>query len=159
MTNHTPVLVLFASTMLLACRGGSDAPASPPVPARPQLARATQADLARELDEAERHGTWNDVQHRWQGLRLRWTVTRHRALCQSADACTVAAFPIQRPAQHGWLPALALSASEYTKLDARCGSAESCEVVFEGTLSVEMSPELPTNLRFSDVQILSAAAA
>jgi hypothetical protein len=127
-------------------------------PPRPTLASGTQADLARELDDAERHGTWLEVRRRWQGQRLRWTVTRQRVLCATPTACNVAAFPIQRPAQQGWLPALALSPDEFAKLERGCGHAEQCEVELEGTLDLVLSPELPTSLKFADVSILRAQA-
>lgn len=88
---------------------------------------------------------------------MTWTVTRQRLLCQTPDACNVAAFPIQRPAQQGWLPALEMSASEFAKVEASCGAAEQCELVIEGTLSeLALSPELPTNLRFADVHVIRA---
>jgi hypothetical protein len=123
----------------------------------PTLSDATQADLAREIDDAERRGTWREVKQRWQGQRMTWTVTRQQILCRSASSCNVAAFPIQRPAQHGWLPALDLSPTEFAKLEAQCGNAEQCELTFEGTLAdLRLSPELPTNLKFSDVRVIRA---
>lgn len=124
---------------------------------RPQLSAATQADLAREIDDAERRGTWREVKMRWQDQRLTWTVTRQRVLCRTPSACNVAAFPVQRPAQHGWLPTLELTPGELAKLDAQCGDAEQCELMFEGTLSdLALSPDLPTNLRFTDVRVIRA---
>lgn len=127
------------------------------VAVRPQLSDATQTDLAREIDQAERRGTWREVKQRWQGQRMTWTVTRQRLLCQTPTACNVAAFPIQRPAQHGWLPALELTAAEFAKVEASCGTAEQCELVIEGTLSeLALSAELPTSVRFADVRVISA---
>ena len=124
---------------------------------RPTLSDATQVDLAREIDEADRRGTWREVKQRWQGQRMTWTVTRQELLCRSASSCNVAAFPIQRPAQHGWLPALELSPMEFAKLETQCGDAEQCELTFEGTLKdLRLSPELPTNMRFSDVRVIRA---
>ncbi len=118
------------------------------------LLHATQADLARELDAAERQGTWAEVRQRWQGQSLRWTVTRYRSLCSAADACFVAPFPIERPAKHGWMPKLELSVPEMAKLDARCPSAM-CEFTFEGTLAeLTASPDQPTALRFANVHVL-----
>jgi hypothetical protein len=128
-------------------------------PARPALDHATQTDLARELDDADRRGTWSEVRARWQGQALRWTVTRHRVLCGSADACHVAAFPVQRPAQRGWLPGLRFAPGEYAKLETACGAAAQCQVTFEGTLGeLAVSPDVPTSMRFDGVKIVSAKA-
>jgi hypothetical protein len=141
---------LIALVVLTACSEHHDAPR----PARPPLVHSSQSDLARELDDADRTGTWNDVRARWQGRELHWTVTRQRMLCRTADACHVAAFPIQRPAHHGWMPALRFAAGEFAKLDAKCGTAEQCEVEIVGTLDqLVVSPELPTSLKLSDVRI------
>lgn len=139
-----------------ACRGG-DEHGKAPRPARQVLASATQADLARELDEADRRGTWREVKQRWIGQPLHWTVTRQRALCRSATACNVAAFPVQRPATHGWLPGIAFAPGEFEKLDTACGTAEQCEVVIDGTLAeLAVSPELPTSLRLAGVRVVTA---
>ena len=138
--------------LLAACRSHEAPPKPAPKPA--PLAHATQQDLARELDAANRQGTWAEVRHRWQGQALRWTVTRYKTLCGAADACFVAPFPIERPAKHGWMPKLELSSIEMAKLDAKCPSAM-CEVTFEGTLAeLTASPEEPTSLRFANVHIL-----
>ncbi len=151
MRSRTQIVVLLAA--LGACRSSHDAPK----PAREPLAHATQADLARELDAAERTGAWNDVRARWQGRELHWSVTRQRVLCRTADACHVAAFPIQRPAQHGWMPGLRFAPGEFAKLDAACGSAEQCELEIVGTLDELLaSPELPTSLKLSDVKLVTA---
>src|SRR5262245_45869182 len=150
---RTSILVLFA---LAACTERS-APRQRDVAAHPVLTNATQVDLAKELVEAERRGTWREVRQRWQGQHLRWTVTRQRVLCSSPDACHVAPCPIQRPAQVGWLPALDLSPTEYAKLDAGCGRAAQCELTFEGTLEeLTVSGELPTSMQFTNVRVLSA---
>jgi hypothetical protein len=127
------------------------AKASAPAP----LAHATQADLASELDLAQRTGTWSEVRQRWQGQAVHWTVVRYRSLCSSADACFVAPFAIQRPAKHGWMPQLELSPAEFAKLDRQCGAAAQCQVTFEGTLAeITASAEQPTALRFSNVRVL-----
>lgn len=144
---------------LSACRSsdGHEVSASRTVTARPALVDGSQTALAKELDDAERRGTWTEVRHRWQNQRLHWTVTRQRSLCGAPDACNVAAFPIQRPAQQGWLPGMQFSQSEFTKLEAGCGTAEQCELEVEGTLSdLEASPEMPTAIRFSDVHVIAA---
>lgn len=147
--------------LILACTVGCSRERAPrkerDVALKPQLADATQQELAREIDEADHRGTWREVKQRWQGQRMTWTVTRHRLLCETPDACHVAAFPIQRPAQQGWLPALEMSPMEFAKVEASCGTAEQCELVVEGTLrDLALSPEMPTNVTFSDVKIVSA---
>ena len=145
---------LVVVVALVACRGHEERHA---VATKPVLAHATQTDLGRELDDAERRGTWRELKQRWQGQPLHWTVTRQRSLCRSADACNVAVFPIMRPAPHGWLPALRFAPGEFDKLEASCGTAEQCEVVIDGTLSeLDVSPELPTSLRLSGVKVVSA---
>jgi hypothetical protein len=139
-----------------ACRGSEPREAKP---AAAKKSTATQADLARELDEAERRGTQTTVKQHWQGLALHWTVTRQRLLCSSADACHVAPFAIERPAKHGWMPALAFAPGEFAKLETACGQAEQCELEFEGKLAdLVASPEMPTSLRFSDVRVVRAVA-
>ena len=151
-------LLLLVTILVVGC-GRDEARKAPAPAARPVLANATQSDLAREVDQAERRGTWREVRDRWQGQTLHWTVTRYKALCSSASACNVAAFPIQRPATHGWLPTLSFAAGEYTKLDAGCGGADQCEVEFEGTLSdLVLTAELPVSLRFDRVRVVRAHA-
>ena len=131
---------------------------APPPRALPVLVSSTQADLAKALDDAERLGTWLDVKSRWQGQRLRWTVTRYPALCRSAESCNVAAFPVQRPAKHGWLPTLDLAPDQFRALEARCGKADACELTVEGTLSkLEVSDASPTNVTLSNVRIVDAS--
>ncbi|HEY5922982.1 MAG TPA: hypothetical protein VIV11_14985 [Kofleriaceae bacterium] len=153
MTIRTLTLVL----LLAACgRDDSRKVIERDVAARPDLSHATQADLAGELDQAERRGTWREVRKRWEGQRLRWTVTRHPSLCRSSSACNVAAFPVQQPAQHGWLPALSFAPGQFEQLEAACGDA-ACEVEIEGTLRrLELSGELPTSLHFGDVRVRAA---
>jgi hypothetical protein len=134
---------LFVLALVTAChRREQPRPQVKPAP----LAQATQADLAHELEVADHKGTWAEVRHRWQGQALHWSVTRYRSLCSSADSCFVAAFPIARPAKHGWMPQLELSAAEYDKLDRACGAAEPCRVQFQGTLrDLSVSAEQPTS--------------
>ena len=152
MTTRTLMLVVF----LAACgRDESRKVVARDVAVRPDLSHATQADLAVELDQAERRGTWREVRARWEGQRLRWTVTHHPALCRSSSACNVAAFPVQRPAQHGWLPALSFAPGQFERLQATCGEA-TCEVEIEGTLRrLELSGELPTSLHFDAVRVIA----
>jgi len=118
---------------------------------------ATQADLAREIDDAERRGTQAAIKQHWQGLALHWTVTRQRLLCLSADACHVAPFAIERPAKHGWMPALAFAPGEFQKVLSGCGAAEQCTLELDFKLDqLNVSAEAPTSMRFSDVRVVSA---
>jgi hypothetical protein len=147
--------------LILAACGSEDRPtvASSAPAALPALTSATQTDLARDLDLAEARGTWFSVTRKWQGQVLRWKVTRHRTLCRTAEACNVAAFPVQRPAKHGWLPELSFAPGQFAALEARCGTAESCDVTIEGTLDkLELSGEMPTNLRLGNVRIVTTTA-
>jgi hypothetical protein len=141
-----------------ACGNGDRIP--PPPPAAAALAHASQADLAREIAEADRLGTWHELEQRWQGQTVRWTVTRQAVLCGSADDCNVAAFPIQRPAEHGWMPEVRFAPGQYDVLAGVCRGRASCEVTVEGTLGqLEVSAELPTRVQLSNVRIVSPAAA
>src|ERR1051325_3564017 len=147
-----PVLILAA------CGKGDDrnAPVVATTTARPVLEHATSRDLAHELSDAERLGTCREVQHRWQGKRVQWTVTRQRLLCRSADDCNVAAFPIERPAKRGWMPQLLFAPGQFDELTRRCGSQDPCEVTIEATIDkLEVSPELPTSVQLARVRIVS----
>ena len=153
---HRSTLLLLVLTVA-ACRSEDRRSSPSQIELPPQLTNATQADLARELDDADRRGTWNEVKRRWQGQVLRWTVTRQRVLCRTADACNVAAFPIQRPAPAGWLPALSFAPGQFEALDARCGGNDLCEVTIEGKLEeLSVSGELPTNLELTGVTVVGA---
>lgn len=157
MLRTTALVMMFAVLTACSREDARPAPVKRDVEARPALSNATQVELATEIDDAERRGTWREVKMRWQGQRLRWTVTRQRVLCRTADACYVAAFPIQRPAQHGWLPKLELSTAELSKLEAACGDREQCQLTFEGTLrELALSADLPTSVRFGDVKVIAA---
>ncbi len=152
--------IVFFLVELCAChsRDAREVPASTRS-APKMLAHATQEDLTRDLDDADRRGTWPEVRARWQGQRLHWTVTRQRLLCRSVDACHVAAFPITRPAKVGWMPELRLAPGEWPKLEAACGDAEQCRLEIEGTLAeLAVSAELPTSLKFSDVHVVQVSA-
>lgn len=93
----------------------------------------------------------------WQGKRYRWEVGVSLPLCTRADACNV--FPFDHASQdsrivHGWLPHLKMTDATYADLRERCG-AGLCVATFEATLSsFVLSPEEPTSLTFSDVEIL-----
>jgi hypothetical protein len=156
--SHRSTLLLLVLT-IAACRTDDprSAPARSQIEPPPRLANATPSDLAREIDDAEQRGTWNEVKRRWQGQVLRWTVTRQRALCKTALACNVAAFPIQRPAPAGWLPTLRFAPGQFAALEARCGGRDLCEVTIEGKLEkLQLSGELPTNLELTGVQVVDA---
>lgn len=153
-------LALLAATSvvfgaLAGCRS-SDRSSPAPAASTVALAHATQADLAREVADAERLGSWGDVKHRWQGQTVRWTVTRQRLLCGAADDCFVAAFPIQRPAKQGWMPQLQFAPGQFEVLTGLCGSREQCDITVEGTVSqLDVSPEMPTSVLLSNVRVAS----
>jgi hypothetical protein len=144
---------------LVACHGRDERHQAPVLtPHKPVLAHSSQSDLAKELDDADRRGTWGDVRYRWQGQQVEWTVTRYPALCRSASACNVAAFPIQRPAQRGWMPALELAPGELQNIEAACGTTERCELTIAGTLSkLDASGDMPTAVKLSGVRLLHAS--
>lgn len=152
--------ILLLLTVVAACK--PDAPAPPPVAhaVPPALEHASQADLAREIADADRLGTWRELQHRWQGQSVRWTVIRQRLLCGDAADCNVAAFPIQRPARQGWMPTLAFVPGQFDALASRCGARDQCEVTIEATLSqLDVSPELATTVALSNVRLAPESAA
>jgi hypothetical protein len=152
---HRSALLLVVLTA--ACHSDDRPAPSPQIAQLPRLASATQADLARELEDAEQRATWSEVKRRWEGQPLRWTVTRQQMLCRSAEACNVAAFPIRRPAPVGWLPTLKFAPGQFAALEARCGGKEICEVTIEGKLEkLSVSGELPTNLEITGVKIVDA---
>ncbi len=142
-----------------ACKAEDRRPGAPQDLTPPMLAHGTQQDLVKELDAADAHGSWAEVKRRWQGQTLRWTVMRPKALCRTEELCNVAAFPIQRPAKHGWLPQLVFAPGQYAALDAACGDKTECEVTIEGTLErLEVSGELPTSLKFANVKLVTKTA-
>lgn len=155
---------LHRSTLLLlllsiaACSAEEKRPQLKAEPTLPRLESATQADLARELEDADRRGTWTEVRHRWQGQTLRWTVTRQRALCFTAEACNVAAFSVRNAAPAGWLPTLKFAPGQFAALQARCGDREQCEITIEGKLEkLAVSGEMPTNLELTGVKLVEGA--
>jgi len=157
MTRLLALALVFGSFTGCGRDGSRSIPAKRDVAVRPDLSHATQADLATEVDQAERRGTWREVRQRWEGQQLHWTVTRYKALCGSEAACHVAVFPVQRPAQHGWLPELTFAPGEYAKLAASCGDADRCEIEIRGTLGhLDLSGELPTSVHFEHVQLVAA---
>ena len=156
MNFHRSTLLLLLLSVA-ACSAEEKRPQVAPEPTLPKLASATQADLARELDDADRRGTWSEVRHRWQGQMLRWTVTRQRALCLTAEACNVVAFPVRDTARTGWLPTLKFAPGQFAALQARCGDREQCEITVEGKLEkLAVSGEMPTNLELTGVKLVEA---
>ena len=152
-------LCLASCLAMAACRSSERAPAPEakpaPAPVLPKLERAAAIDLARELDEAARRGTWFEVRKRWQGQTLRWTVTRQRALCRTAASCNVVAFPVSGGAPAGWLPGLSFAPGQFAALEARCADREQCEITVEGVLEkLTASDEQPTNLVLTDVKLV-----
>ena len=84
-------------------------------------------------------------------------MTRQRVLCQTAEACNVSAFPIQRPAPVGWLPTLRFAPGQFAALESRCAGKDVCEVTIEGKLErLQVSAEQPTNLELTGVTIVGA---
>ncbi len=158
MTRHRSTLLLLLCVLSVAACRSEDRRAAPPrAEPPPRLASATQADLARELDDADQRGTWSEVKRRWEGQVLRWTVTRQRVLCATAEACNVSAFQIRRPAPAGWLPTLRFAPGQFAALEARCGGQDLCEVTIEGKLEkLQVSGELPTNLELTGVTVVDS---
>ena len=151
-------LVITSLVLVTAACSRDDRRSAPPTAAKaspPALVRATQEDLRTELDDAARLGTWREVRTKWQGQRLSWKVTRYRSLCATADACNVAAFPVQRPARQGWMPALGFAPGQFEALSAACGDREPCELTIDATLvELDASGERATKLRFDDVKVV-----
>ena len=159
MSRHTPSVFSVALLLLVGCKHDDRTAPRPSPNAKPALAHSSQRDLAGELEMAEHDGSWSEVRERWEGQTVQWTVTRQHALCRSAEWCNVQPFAVERPAKHGWLPQLTFAPSEFGKLDAACGAAEQCELTFAGTLSeLQTSPEMPTNLHFTNATVIRAAA-
>ncbi len=153
---HLLVAVIAVISFTTGCKSERNAPANEK-PVTAELNPATQVDLARDLDDADRLATWTEVKRHWQGQKMRWTVTRQQLLCSSPTLCNVSAFPIQRPATRGWMPALTMTPDQYARITSGCTNAEHCELTFEGTLSdLTVSPQVATRMRFTDVRVLDA---
>lgn len=149
------VSIAFVTLVAAAC-SRSDPAAATVSAAPPPLAATAAADLAHDIADADRLAAWADVPRRWEGQPVHWTVTVRRALCRSADDCYVAAFPIQRPAQQGWLPRLAFAPGQYERLVNRCSGADPCEAAVSGRIGeLKVSPELPTSVELVDVELAS----
>jgi hypothetical protein len=155
--HRTSLFLVWLVALVTACHGSADQRAPAPAagtPRLPVLTKATQQDLAADLDDAAHRGTWSELKRKWQGQLVTWTVTRHRMLCRTADACNVAAFPVQRPATHGWMPRLTFAPGQFAALEAACGNRDQCDVTIEGTLSsLAASAELPTHLELTGVRL------
>jgi hypothetical protein len=151
--------IIIAFALLAACRSERSAPPAHTQTATPApLANATQDALRAELEDAQRLGTYRQVRTRWQGQRLHWSVTRYRALCASADACNVAAFPVQRPARQGWLPQLGFAPGAFDALSAACGDRDVCQLTIDGTLAdLDATGEHATKVRIDGVTVVKGA--
>jgi hypothetical protein len=151
MIRIAPLLML----VIAAC-SSEDRRSAPPAsePVVVPLAKATQADLANDINEAERRGTWGEVKKKWKGQPLSWKVTRREALCRSADACNVSAFAVAQGAKQGWMPRVKFADGQFEKLAATCKGQELCDVTIEGTLEkLELSQEDPINVTIAGVRI------
>ncbi|MEO8704577.1 MAG: hypothetical protein ABI867_31270 [Kofleriaceae bacterium] len=145
---------LLPLLLILAACSSEDRRTPAAAPTRAALTSAKQQDLARELDDADVHGTWTEVKRRWTGQVVRWTVTRQKALCRDAQACNVLAFPIAQHAKYGWLPQLVFAPGQYAAVEAACGARDTCELAIEATLGkLEVSGDSPTNVRLDDVRL------
>nr|HEX4312853.1 hypothetical protein [Kofleriaceae bacterium] len=151
-------LIVLVLAAMAAC-SKSDAPAPAPAPAVTvtPLASTLPTELAKDVDAAQQTGKWADLKQRWQGQHVTWTVWRHELLCGSAARCNVSAFPVQRPAKHGWLPELQFAGGgEYAKIEAACGKAD-CEIKIDGVMAeVRGSDAEPAAMRIADVKVVSA---
>lgn len=154
-------MIRFASLAILAVAaacGRSDPSAATVAP--PPLAATAAADLAHDIADADRLAAWSELPRRWQGQPVRWAVTYRRALCRSADDCYVTAFPIQRPAQQGWMPKLVFAPGQYERLVGGCGGADPCDTAVSGRIGkLEVSPELPTMVELAGVELASGPLA
>jgi hypothetical protein len=158
MSRHLVLLSLSLVLLTTAACSRDDRRSAPPARAQaspPALVRAAPEDLRKELEDAMRLGTWREVRTRWQGQRLAWKVTRYRSLCATADACNVAAFPVQRPARQGWMPAVSFASGQFEALSATCGDREPCELTIDATLvELDATGERATKIRFDDVKVV-----
>jgi len=146
----------LAFLILGACKAEEHRATETTTPA--PLAASSQQDLAKELDVADAHGSWAEVKRRWQGQTVRWSVTRHAALCKTAERCNVRAFPIQRPAKHGWLPELVFAPGQFDALTKQCGDRD-CEITIEGVVEkLDGSAELPTSVKLGNVSLVTRTA-
>ena len=137
---------------------------APAAPAAPGLA-GSQDELASALDAAAQTAdpaASDEVRRRWQGQRVRWTVTRVPALCGASEACYVQPFASARRSEtsaHGWLPELEFAEGQRQRLLSACAAAEVCKVTVEGEIAeLRVSQELPTSVRLSKVRVVDATA-
>src|SRR5204863_5101063 len=102
----------------------------------------------------DRLGTWKETKTKWQGQTVKWQVIRRAALCRSADACNVAAFPIVQGASSGWMPQLTFAPGQWKELASACGDKEQCDVAIEGKLqTLVIGADTPTSVKLGDVKI------
>ena len=162
MRTFAAVLVLSVSVVSVGCSKSDTAPAPAPVPSLPAvaplapLADTMQTALAKEIDEVRLSGKWDALRKRWTGQHVSWEVTRYDALCKTAGHCNVAAFPVRRAAQQGWMPEVSFADGEFAKIAQACGTAE-CKVKVDGTLvEVRGSDAQPAGVRIANVKVVSA---
>lgn len=155
MIRTLPLLLL----VLAACSSEdrrSAPPAATPVVA---LASSSQADLAKDILDAERRGTWTETKKKWRDQPVSWKVTRREVLCQSEDACNVSAFPVSQGAKQGWMPRLKFAGGQFEKLAVACKGHELCEVTIAGKIDkLDLSLENPVNVTLGDVRIETSDA-
>jgi hypothetical protein len=154
------MLRTLALLSLVAACSAEDRRSAPPAAVEPvvaPLAKATQADLAQDIDDAEKRGTWGDVKKKWRKQPLTWKVTRREALCRSEEACNVSAFAVEQGAKQGWMPRLTFAAGQFEKLAAACKGQETCEVTIAGRLEkLELNADDPVNVTLADVRLEGA---
>lgn len=155
-------LTLVLALVLAACSSSESPTPSKTSPAIAKLERATAADLAKDIDDAERLGTWRETQTKWQGQTVTWNVYRYSPLCRSAEACNVSAFPLQDGgAKSGWMPKLSFGPGQYAALEAACKDSReaTCAVTIEGTLdTLALTPDAPTNVHLDKVRVIPRTA-
>lgn len=163
---------LAASAMIPGCQERSAsrfdlaAAPAPLVAAGPgaELWAGSQDELAIALDAVAAQvdpGASAALRQRWQGKRVRWSVTRVPALCGPTEPCHVQPFASARRTEtsaHGWLPELRFAAGEREKLLVGCGDQPVCEVTVEARIDqLQVSDELPTSVRLSEVRVVAVA--
>ncbi len=158
---RTFATLLVLSVVAVVCSKSETATPEPaPQPAVApvaQLADTLPTTLAKEIEEVRLNGKWDGLRKRWTGQHVSWSVTRYNPLCKSAAHCNVAAFPIQKAAQQGWMPEVTFAEGEFAKIEKACGAAE-CKLQIDGTLAeVRGSDAQPAAMRIANVKVLSAS--
>jgi hypothetical protein len=150
MIRTLPLLMLVIAACSKEDRRSAPPEATPVVP----LASATQNDLAKDILDAERRGTFTETKKKWRDQPVTWKVERREALCRSEDACNVSAFPVSQGAKMGWMPKLRFASGQYEKLVAACKGHELCDLTIAGKIDkLDLSLENPVNVTLGDVRI------